>query len=129
MPNCDQRASAAIRGYGHRWRKARLQHLTQHPLCVMCLKQGKRTRATVVDHIKPHRGDRVLFWSMDNWQSLCEQHHNSTKQAQDLTGVVAGVDAEGRPIYPDHPWNKGGGGRGLSFFVTAPRPARGLQNH
>ena len=32
--------------------------------------------ATVVDHIKPHRGDQKLFWDRSNWQPLCEHHHN-----------------------------------------------------
>ncbi|WP_349253802.1 HNH endonuclease signature motif containing protein [Bradyrhizobium sp. CB2312] len=36
--------------------------------------------AVVVDHIKPHRGDRALFWDKGNWQPLCTHHHNSTKQ-------------------------------------------------
>jgi 5-methylcytosine-specific restriction protein A len=30
----------------------------------------------VVDHIIPHKGDKKLFWSRDNWQSLCLSCHN-----------------------------------------------------
>ncbi|WP_314945899.1 hypothetical protein [Bradyrhizobium cosmicum] len=37
--------------------------------------------AVVVDHVKPHRGDRALFWDKRNWQPLCTHHHNSTKQS------------------------------------------------
>ena len=37
--------------------------------------------ANVVDHIIPHKGDERLFWDADNnWQSLCEECHNSTKR-------------------------------------------------
>lgn len=38
-------------------------------------KLGRRTYATVVDHIKPHRGDWGLFTDENNLQSLCEHHH------------------------------------------------------
>ncbi|WP_435645121.1 HNH endonuclease [Butyricicoccus porcorum] len=40
------------------------------------MKQGRYTRATVVDHIVPHRGDPKLFWDQTNWQSLCKQCHD-----------------------------------------------------
>jgi hypothetical protein len=32
-----------------------------HPLCRMCEAEGKITVATIVDHVIPHKGDRVLF--------------------------------------------------------------------
>ena len=64
------------RGYGYAWQKARKAFLAAHPLCVMCQKEGKYVKATVVDHIIPHRGDKKLFWDSSNWQSLCEHHHN-----------------------------------------------------
>lgn len=50
-------------------------YLAQHPLCVECERNGRVVLATDVDHIMPHRGDKALFWSVDNWQSLCAQHH------------------------------------------------------
>lgn len=77
------RGSASQRGYDSRWRKARLRHLREHPFCVECLKENKLTKATVVDHIVPHRGDRILFWNESNWQSLCEHHHNKKTRTQD----------------------------------------------
>ncbi len=67
--------TAAQRGYDARWRRARLAYLSEHPLCRVCA-QRKRVRvATVVDHIKPHRGDDALFWDEDNWQPLCKTCH------------------------------------------------------
>lgn len=73
-------ATAAKRGYDHRWRKERDAYLRLHPLCVMCGADGIDRAANVVDHIKPHRGDMVLFWDKTNWQSLCKKHHDSHKQ-------------------------------------------------
>lgn len=68
--------SASKRGYGSKWRKARKTYLSEHPLCVECLKHGKYIQATVVDHIVPHRMDMKLFWDKSNWQSLCKTCHD-----------------------------------------------------
>lgn len=50
--------------------------LMREPFCRECAKRGIRTRATVVDHIKPHRGDWRLFVDPANHQSLCKHHHD-----------------------------------------------------
>ena len=73
-----KRGTAHERGYGHKWRKARLLHLQEHPLCVECLGLTPSIveAATVVDHIVPHKGDLKLFWNRRNWQSLCKRHHD-----------------------------------------------------
>ena len=75
--------TAAQRGYGYKWQKAREQHLRDHPLCVMCKAQGRVTEATVVDHIVAHRGIQSVFWDRDNWQSLCATHHSKDKQREE----------------------------------------------
>jgi 5-methylcytosine-specific restriction protein A len=75
-----RRGSFRQRGYDARWDKARAAYLRQHPMCVMCERAGRQVPATVVDHIRAHRGDQRLFWDEANWQSLCLPHHNSTKQ-------------------------------------------------
>lgn len=77
------RKSAHQRGYGVRWRKARLAYLSEHPLCVYCEREGRVQAAEVVDHIKPHKGEMELFWDQDNWQSLCKPHHDSVKQSEE----------------------------------------------
>ena len=56
--------------------KARKQFLHTHPLCVECQKEGRYVKATVVDHVVPHRGDADLFWDRSNWQPLCKHHHD-----------------------------------------------------
>jgi 5-methylcytosine-specific restriction protein A len=75
------RGSSAERGYNGRWQKARAAYLRMHPLCAECERSGKVEPANVVDHIKPHRGDMMLFWDMSNWQSLCKRCHD-VKTAQ-----------------------------------------------
>lgn len=118
----DRRESSAARGYNSRWQKASDSYKHANPLCVNCLRIGKLEQVDVVDHIKPHRlaaaiasGDEVaiaqaqaLFWDKSNWQSLCKRCHDSYKQRLEKSGTVAGCDTSGRPIDPNHPWNKRG---------------------
>ena len=71
--------------YGAAWRKARAAFLRKHPLCVgpQCVLNGLVTPAVVVDHIKPHKGDKGLFWDRANWQPLCTACHNSKTARED----------------------------------------------
>lgn len=69
--------------YGKRWARVRLQHLARDPLCVRCAGDGLVVPATVVDHIKPHKGDTVLFWDRTNWQSMCAPCHDGPKQREE----------------------------------------------
>ena len=62
--------SATKRGYGSKWRTSSKAYLREHPLYEICKRNGKYVQATVVDHIKPHRGDSKLFWDKSNWQSF-----------------------------------------------------------
>lgn len=73
----------AVRGYNNRWRKAREGYLAKHPLCQSCMLQGKRIAATVVDNIKPHKGDKKLFWDSTNWQPLCASCHSRKTAKED----------------------------------------------
>lgn len=79
----ERRGSARARGYDARWERLRRMHLARDPLCVFCRQLGRATAATVVDHIRPHRGDRALLLDADNLQSLCKRCHDSTKQRQE----------------------------------------------
>jgi 5-methylcytosine-specific restriction endonuclease McrA len=102
----ENRGSARERGYTYRWEKARLFFLREHPLCRMCLGQGKVTEATVVDHIIPHRGDQTLFWDRANWQPLCKPNHDSAKQAEEANGFSSEVGLDGWPLDQKHPANR-----------------------
>lgn len=78
------RLGAAGRGYGYKWQKASRKFLEAHPLCIRCMERGVYTKATVVDHIVPHRGDMELFWDRSNWQPLCKQCHDRKTATEDM---------------------------------------------
>ena len=78
----EPRRSAYARGYTKRWDRAAKAFRQQYPLCGMrpndeapvmslCHDESRVTAATQTDHVVPHRGDPLLFWSVANWQSLC----------------------------------------------------------
>lgn len=79
--------SASGRGYSSRWRRESKIFLRANPLCAECLKNGKYTQATVVDHIIPHRGDQTLFWDRQNWQPLCAECHTRKTWKEDANPV------------------------------------------
>jgi 5-methylcytosine-specific restriction endonuclease McrA len=89
-----------------RWRKARARHLAEYPLCSMCERQARETAASVVDHIKEHKGDHDLFWDPNNWQSLCPSCHSGIKRMQEHHGYSQAADIDGQPMDAGHPWNK-----------------------
>jgi len=74
----DFRPSARERGYDDSWRQYSRLFLSRNPWCRDPFKRHPDVvrAADVVDHIKPHRGDKVLFWSETNHQSLCTNCHN-----------------------------------------------------
>lgn len=88
------------------WRKIRASYLLEHPLCVMCLKEGRDSIASVVDHKIPHHDDPVLFYQESNFQPLCYHHHNSIKQQQELHGYSQACDVNGFPLDAGHPFNQ-----------------------
>lgn len=63
--------------------RLRPAQLLREPFCRECARRGFRVRATVVDHITPHRGDWGLFTDSSNLQSLCEICHNA-KTAREM---------------------------------------------
>ena len=73
------RKSAAQRGYNARWQRYRKIFLQEHPICANC----RNAPASVVDHIKPHKGDYDLFWDEDNHQALCKRCHDIKTATED----------------------------------------------
>lgn len=122
-PRDADRGSRHERGYTSKWVKAREGFLRSHPLCAYCERLGYGTPATVVDHIVAPKlkqaldsedadqidKARALFWDHANWQPLCKPHHDQVKQSEERRGQIIGVDLEGRPLDPAHPWNRAGG--------------------
>ncbi|WP_338034702.1 HNH endonuclease signature motif containing protein [Jiella avicenniae] len=100
------RPTARQRGYDSKWERARAAFLAAHPWCRRCEAMGRLHRATVVDHIEPHKGDHKLFWKRSNWQPLCAPCHNSDKQQVERRSYTARINADGFPSDPAHPFNR-----------------------
>jgi 5-methylcytosine-specific restriction enzyme A len=88
-----------------RWHRIRRQQLLTAPLCKFCSAAGRVTAATVVDHVKPHHGDRNAFW-LGPFQSLCVECHNGRKRGLERRGFDPTLDADGWPVDPQHPANR-----------------------
>ena len=78
MSEFDQRQARGLQRY-KRWRR---QHLKDNPLCVTCLKAGRRVAARELDHVKPCGNDPVLFWDSANVQGLCRPCHERKTSAE-----------------------------------------------
>lgn len=78
------------------WKRLRAQRLAVEPLCRMCRDDGRVTVANVCDHIRPHKGNRALFFDFANTQSLCKPCHDGAKQRMEKAGVVT-VDPQRNP--------------------------------
>lgn len=50
--------------------------LLNEPFCRICAADGKRVRATDVDHVVDHKGDWLKFTDRDNLESLCHSCHS-----------------------------------------------------
>ena len=76
-----RRGSARQRGYDREWEEARAAFLAlpENRFC-SC---GCGRRADVVDHDKPHRGNKVLFWDRSNWKPMAFQCHSAKTAASD----------------------------------------------
>lgn len=73
--------------YSHRaWRRRRDAHLLAEPCCRLCHAiDGRIVPATVADHIVPHQGDRVAFFTGE-LASLCKSCHDSRKAMMEHQG-------------------------------------------
>jgi 5-methylcytosine-specific restriction protein A len=97
-----------------RWRRmAKHQVDVVEPLCQECKRLGHVVRATVADHVEPHRGDETAFWTGE-LQSLCSTCHLRKlgyESAERRTGkparrIIKGCTPDGMPLDPDHWWNR-----------------------
>ena len=93
---------------GRAGQKARARRLARTDgLCERCLETETVRLATVVDHVLPLAlgGDDVD----SNTRNLCDPCHAivTAEQFNRASPVEArGVGRDGRPISPDHPWNR-----------------------
>lgn len=63
------------------WRDLRAKILKEQKQCVLCCSN----KLLHVDHIVPPRGERDLFFNINNLQVLCESCHR-TKTAKEING-------------------------------------------
>lgn len=83
------------------WKALELDVLEDQPFCVYCDAAGTVQPATLIDHIQPHRGDEILFWSRHNLQPLCDSCHGRKSQHErfsDKPYRLPGVRADGTPM-------------------------------
>lgn len=73
------RKNAAQRGYDYKWQQYRVEFLKRNPTCKVC-----GAKATVVDHIIPHKGNKGLFLTRFNHQPLCKPCHDRKTRTQDM---------------------------------------------
>lgn len=81
--NTEERALAKDLYNSKRWADLRGSLLREQPLCVRCKQKGIRRAASVIDHVKPHRNDKELFFQRTNLQSLCKPCHDNKTQTED----------------------------------------------
>jgi 5-methylcytosine-specific restriction protein A len=87
------------------WKHRRLQQLRQCPLCAFHEQEGRIVAASIADHVRPHKGNWLLF-SRGELQSLCPACHSRRKQQIEVNGFDDTKDASGRPVDPRHPFNE-----------------------
>ncbi|BCH32622.1 hypothetical protein MesoLjLc_45520 [Mesorhizobium sp. L-8-10] len=74
--------------------------------CLLVTGKPHHPRAAVVNHKRPHRGDPALFFNLENTESVCKSDHDAIIQREEARGYRIGSDINGRPLAPDHPWNR-----------------------
>jgi 5-methylcytosine-specific restriction protein A len=53
------------------------------------MQEGRYVQATVVDHVKPHRGDEKLMWDENNYQALCKPCHDKKTWTEDKNPIYS----------------------------------------
>ncbi len=69
-----ERDPAINKRYGREWKKIRARYVAAHPLCEMCLKEGRFTPVEIVHHIKELSDGGTHDES--NLMSVCKSCHS-----------------------------------------------------
>jgi len=69
-----ERSADVNKKYGRAWKRIRDRHIKQHPLCEMCLKEGRYIPVDEVHHILPI--SKGGTHARENLMSLCRSCHN-----------------------------------------------------
>lgn len=68
-----ERASDSNKKYGRAWHRIRARYVAAHPLCELCLKEGRLTPVQEVHHIIPI--SKGGTHEQSNLMSLCQSCH------------------------------------------------------
>ena len=68
-----ERSPDSNRIYGSAWKRIRDRYVKMHPLCELCLKEGRLTPVQEVHHIKPVSQGGTH--DRNNLMSLCQSCH------------------------------------------------------
>jgi hypothetical protein len=79
------------------WRTLRAQQLEREPWCAECAKDGRKSEASIADHLVPHKGNRRLFFR-GKLQSLCIIHHNEKTRVERGGKPKQHIGADGWPL-------------------------------
>jgi 5-methylcytosine-specific restriction protein A len=92
------RTSRHERGYGTEHDKMRALLMRTIILCEECTRQGRSTRGTIADHIKPLAKGGT--GARSNYQLLCQPCSDAKGLADkgQTAKVIVGTDADGWPI-------------------------------
>ena len=95
-----ERSADVNKKYGRAWKRIRDRYAAAHPLCEMCLKEGRLTPVDEVHHIVPISQGGTH--ARDNLMSLCRSchtkiHHDlgDRKGGQNLCGSCTRAAARG----------------------------------
>lgn len=69
-----ERDPAINKRYGRAWKKIRARYVAAHPLCEMCLKEGRFTSLEIVHHIKELSDGGTH--DENNLMSVCKSCHS-----------------------------------------------------
>lgn len=103
--------------YSAEWRGVRWEALQRDDYrCVVCGADVSGSGQARVDHIKPLSTHPELGLCLDNLRTLCPEHDNQAHREKGRRGSghggrqerfeIRGCDASGRPLDPNHPWNR-----------------------
>ena len=92
------------------WLEFRAAMLKLHPYCQVL---GCHAKATQVDHVRSKRSGGAAL-SEHNSMCMCGTHHSQKTTSRDMRGRrnsrlgvrVIGCDENGKPLDPNHHWNK-----------------------
>ena len=69
-----ERSPYVNKKYGRAWKRIRDRYVAEHPLCEMCLEQGKLTPVDEVHHVLPV--SKGGTHARGNLMALCRSRHN-----------------------------------------------------